>query len=553
MNRSTFLPGKRAWKLLTLTLVFIHFNVNGQDAFNYFCRVYFRDKGANTELSYSSSDLLSIRAIDRRSKAGITAPDYRDLPVFKGYIDQIKELGFTFHCTSKWMNTALFKTKSMPDTALLKSLPFVSDAKIVKKPIGKSRYYNKLDLFSDAEDLPPFDRPLTMMHGDILHSSGYDGTGVLIAILDAGFTNADIVSSLSNLRNRNGIKYTWDFVNNDQSVYNYHYHGTAILSVLAGVSEGNIQGTAPGADFILLRTEDASTEFSVEEDFWTAAAEFADSAGADIISSSLGYFNFDEPSLNYKFSDLDGNTAFVTRAADVAASKGILVVCSAGNERNNAWKHILVPSDGDSVLSIGAVDGNGMISSFSSAGPSSDGRVKPDNTAMGVSVIAQTELSSFVRMNGTSLSCPVLSGMAASLKQAAPNATNIEIINALHRAGDRFSVPDTLYGYGTPDMIKALDYLQELHLKLPEKGTLTWPNPTTGDFEVNFRDSPGSLVIEIYSSSGSLIFRKEFPDYAGRNIALKVLSGKPQGIYLIKLKTGKGTFVNKIIKLNDLR
>jgi subtilisin family serine protease len=392
-----------------------------------------------------------------------------------------------------------------------------------------------------------------MMHGDILHSSGYDGTGVLIAILDAGFTNADIVSSLSNLRNRNGIKYTWDFVNNDQSVYNYHYHGTAILSVLAGVSEGNIQGTAPGADFILLRTEDASTEFSVEEDFWTAAAEFADSAGADIISSSLGYFNFDEPSLNYKFSDLDGNTAFVTRAADVAASKGILVVCSAGNERNNAWKHILVPSDGDSVLSIGAVDGNGMISSFSSAGPSSDGRVKPDNTAMGVSVIAQTELSSFVRMNGTSLSCPVLSGMAASLKQAAPNATNIEIINALHRAGDRFSVPDTLYGYGTPDMIKALDYLQELHLKLPEKGILTWPNPTTGDFEVNFRDSPGSLVIEIYSSSGSLIFRKEFPDYAGRNIALKVLSGKPQGIYLIKLKTGKGTFVNKIIKLNDLR
>jgi hypothetical protein len=156
-------------------------------------------------------------------------------------------------------------------------------------------------------------------------------------------------------------------------------------------------------------------------------------------------------------------------------------------------------------------------------------------------------------MNGTSLSCPVLSGMAASLKQAAPNATNIEIINALHRAGNRFSVPDTLYGYGTPDMIKALDYLQELHLKLPEKGILTWPNPTTGDFEVNFRDSPGSLVIEIYSSSGSLIFRKEFPDYAGRNIALKVLSGKPQGIYLIKLKTGKGTFVNKIIKLNDLR
>ena len=171
---------------------------------------------------------------------------------------------------------------------------------------------------------------------------------------------------------------------------------------------------------------------------------------------------------------------------------------------------------------------------------------------MGVSVSTQTELSSFGRMNGTSLSCPVLSGMAASLKQAVPNATNIEIVNALHRAGDRFSVPDTLYGYGTPDMLKALDYLQEAHLKLPEKGTLAWPNPTTGEFFINFSDPPGKLVIEIFNSSGNLIYREDYPEYAGRNIPIRVLSGKPQGIYLIKLETEKGTFVDKIIKFNDL-
>jgi subtilisin family serine protease len=439
----------------------------------------------------------------------------------------------------------------MPDTALLKSLPFVADAKIVKKPVGKSRYSDKHDLITASADLQPYNRPLTMLNGDVLHSSGYNGAGVLIAVIDAGFTLSDHITSLTNLRNRKGIKYTWDFIKNDPLVYDYHEHGTAVLSVLAGQSEGNIEGTAPGADFILLRTEDSSSEFSVEEDFWAAAAELADSAGVDIISSSLGYYNFDEPSLDYKFSDLDGKTTFVTRVADMAASKGILVVCSAGNERNTPWIHIIAPADGDGVLAVGAVDGNGLISSFSSAGPSSDGRVKPDNTAMGVSVATQTSLSSFTRMNGTSFSCPVLSGMAATLLQAIPDATNIEIIDAIHHAGDRYSAPDTLYGYGTPDMIKALDYIQKLHLKLPDNGILTWPNPTTGEFEINFSDSPGRLIIEIFTLYGSLVYRRDFSEYAGRNLAIRALSDKPQGIYLIKLKTGKGTFINKIIKLNN--
>ncbi len=201
-----------------------------------------------------------------------------------------------------------------------------------------------------------------MVNGYPLHNSGYDGTGILIAVLDGGFTYADKATSLAALRNRNGIKYTYDFVNRNQYVYSYHTHGTSVLSVLAGQISGAIQGTAPDADFLLLRTEDVSSEFPVEEDFWAAGAEFADSAGADIISSSLGYCTFDDFVMNYKFSDLDGNTAFVTRAADIAASKGILVVNSAGNERNKTWLRIIAPSDGDSVLAAGAVDGNNIIS-----------------------------------------------------------------------------------------------------------------------------------------------------------------------------------------------
>ena len=307
--------------------------------------------------SIQLSDLLSPRAITRRQKAGIQVPDFRDIPVEQDYLNQISLLGLKLHSTSKWMNTALFKSQSAFDINILLNLPFVSDVKIVKTPGKKSRFNNKLDFQVTQSDFPPFDRPITMINGLRMHDSGYDGKNILIAILDGGFINADEISSLSDLRTRNGIKKTYDFVKNNRSVIIPATHGTAVLSVLAGNIPGQIEGTAPGADYLLLKTEDVESEFPCEEDFWAAGAEFADSSGADIISSSLGYFNFDDPSLNYKYSDLDGNTAFVTRAADIAASKGILVVNSAGNERNKVWKRIIFPSDGDSVLAVGAVDG----------------------------------------------------------------------------------------------------------------------------------------------------------------------------------------------------
>jgi hypothetical protein len=348
-----------------------------------------------------------------------------------------------------------------------------------------------------------------MINGYQLHDSGYDGKDVLIAILDGGFINADNISSLTDLRLRNGVKTTYDFVKNNKSVYNSSAHGTAVLSVLAGKVPGQIEGTAPGADFLLLKTEDVESEFPCEEDFWAAGAEFADSAGADIISSSLGYFNFDDPTLNYKYSDLDGNTAFVTRVVDIAASKGILVVNSAGNERITAWKRIIFPSDGDSVVAVGAVDGNKIISDFSSAGPSADGRIKPDNVAMGVSVPVQTSDSSIGRSSGTSFSCPILSGMAACLMQAVPRALNSDIIEALHSSADRYNYPDSLYGYGIPDILLVLTKLQNLFLKIPEKGIIVSPNPTTGNFEIIFPSPPEKVTIELISMTGKLIFRQE--------------------------------------------
>jgi subtilisin family serine protease len=546
------LKNKRIQPLFVLFLIFTCTILSGQSGqFNYFYRVYFRDKGEYNTESFSASQLLSERSLERRARSAIPVPDTRDLPVFPGYLAGVSSLGLTLHCTSKWMNTGLFKTNLPVDPGILLSMPYVADVKIVKNPAGKSGHTDKLAFPAEQADAPPYDRPISMVNGLPLHPSGFNGHGILIAVLDGGFLNADIVSSLQHLRNRHGIKGTYDFVDNDAFVYSYHNHGTAVLSVLAGQIDGMIEGTAPGADFLLLRTEDTGSEFPVEEDLWAAGAEFADSAGADIISSSLGYSTFDDPSLNYKFSDLDGNTAFVTRAADIAASKGMLVICSAGNERNKTWQRILAPSDGDSVISVGAVDGYSLISAFSSAGPSADRRIKPDITTMGVSVTVQTDVSLITRSSGTSFSCPVLSGMAACLMQAVPAAVNIEIIDALHYSADRYSLPDSLYGYGIPNMLTALEQLQDRHVIKPDIGSVAGPNPTTGDVEITFREAPGSILIEIFNASGTVFFRKEFEEYAGRTLRIQSLNNMRQGMYFIRVITGTGTFTHKIIKLSN--
>ena len=551
MNEYPPMKGKTIKHTAALIFFFSACILNGQtDSYRYFYRVYFTDKNININITDPSS-LFSERAIERRQKSGIPAPDFRDLPVFSGYLNQIKSLGLSLHCTSKWLNTGLFKTAEPINADILLTLPFVKDVKTVKSPAGKSVFTDKLDFIAFESDFPPYDKPLTMIGGHSLHNAGFDGKGILVAVLDGGFNDAEIIPSLELLRKRKGIKATRDFVTGNVNVYDHHTHGTAVLSVLAGQIEGVIRGTAPGADFMLFRTEDTADEFPVEEDFWAAAAEFADSAGADIITSSLGYAYFDDPLLNYKFTDLDGNSAFVTRAADVAASKGILVFCSAGNERNKNWKRILAPSDGDSVMCIGAVDENEIISVFSSAGPSADGRVKPDIAAMGVSVTLQTSPSSVSIASGTSFSCPVMSGITACLLQAVPAATNAGIMKAIHQSADRYNSPDSLYGYGIPDMSLALTKLQDEVLRIPENALIIFPNPTTGDVEIIFREQPESIRLEIFSSSGRIIHSKYFSTFAGRSLRITALNHREQGVYFVRLTTGTGVYLHKIIKINS--
>ena len=550
MRSLNLLHGKGVKIFIALVLLSTAIRSYGQTpTYSYFYRVYFNDKGYNK--NYSPEDLLSSRALNRRKKAGIPVPDFRDLPVNKDYLNRISESGYKLHCTSKWMNTALFKTQFSANISSLLNLPFVRDIKIVKSPGKKAGFNDKLDFQVTQADPNAYDRPVTMLNGKSLHNSGYDGRGILIAILDGGFTYADQISSLLSLRSRSGVKKTYDFIKNSEFVYSSSSHGTAVLSVLAGNKPEFIEGTATGADYLLLKTEDVDSEYPVEEDFWAAGAEYADSIGADIISSSLGYYYFDDPSMNYKYSDLDGNTAFVTRVADIAASKGILVVNSAGNERNKEWRRIIFPSDGKSVLAVGAVDGNNNISSFSSAGPSIDGRVKPDNAAMGVNVPVQVEITAFGRSSGTSFSCPILSGMAACLLQAVPKALNTDIIEVLHTSADRYNSPDSLYGYGIPDMVNALVKLQDKYITMPLEESIVGPNPTTGNIEIIFRQPPEKLTIEIVSMTGKMIYRNDYQDYAGRSLVITELQNREQGMYFIRIIKGTVVKVYKIIKLRN--
>jgi len=448
------------------------------------------------------------------------------------------------------MNTGLFKSINPVNTSLIENLPFVSKVLTVKHPGVKTTKPDKLELVIDDRDALPYDNPVSMLNGEVVQSSGFNGKGVLIAVLDGGFYKANTISSLAALRARKGIKGTYDFVRKSPEVYSYHNHGTAVLSVLAGDILGYLRGSAPDANYWLFRTEDVSSEFPVEEDFWVAAAEFADSIGVDIISSSLGYFTFDDPEMDYKYEDMNGMSAFVTKAADIAFSKGILVVSSAGNERDNPWKHIIAPSDGFNVLCIGAVDGYNVISSFSSAGPSADGRIKPDNVAQGVAVTVQVNDTGVVRASGTSFSCPVLSGMCACIIQAVPDAKPTDIINALHQCSDKYFNPDSLYGYGLPDIKAVIDTLQSFIVLKPGIIIAAGPNPFTDYIEFRFAEEPGYINVEIFTISGLTVYKRNYARYISRTFRINEQEIPGHGVYFARITIAKGSSVFKIIKLN---
>lgn len=427
-----------------------------QDTLKY--RISLKDKAA-TEYSLKKPEkYLSAKAIERRRKQNLPI-DSTDLPVCRKYIDEIRKQGVKIVVTGKWDN---FVTVSCNDTTLIDriaALPFVlSTEKVWISPgAGKPSMATERDSVLNQPTIHPdsiYGRAITqiqMSNGDKLHEAGFKGQGMTIAVIDAGFHNVDKITAMQNIR----ILGTKDFVNQQADIFAESSHGMSVLSCIGMNRPDIMTGTAPEASFWLLRSEDEYSEHLVEQDYWSAAVEFADSVGVDVINTSLGYYSFDDKSKNYKYRDLDGRHALMSRQASHIADKGMILVCSAGNSGAGSWKKTTPPGDADNVLTVGAIDKRAVLATFSSVGNTADHRVKPDVVAVGVgSDVIRTD-GNQGRANGTSFSSPIMCGMVTCLWQACPTLTAKEVIELVRRSGDRAGFPDNIYGYGVPDMWKA--------------------------------------------------------------------------------------------------
>jgi len=446
---------KRAYLLMTY---FIFLGVS--DAFSqtkYKYLVLFNDKNNSPYSVNSPLDFLSQKAIDRRFKQGITIKP-TDFPPNTAYISSIQQTGATVIYKSRWMNAALVEATETQKNTIL-GLPSVKGIEF-NRPLKQVRQQSVKDKFAieNTESLNYGDATsqIQLLGADAMHNLGFHGEGMLVALLDDGFLNVNTSACLQHLVQQNKIVKVYDFVDNDNAVYTQGGHGTAVLSTMAGYIENQMISPAFGASVALFRTEDISSETPLEEANWLFAAEMADSLGADIISSSLGYSTFDNSVDNYTPSMMDGKTALSTRAADLAAATGMVVVISAGNSGNDpSWQIITAPADADSVLAIGAVTRTGAYASFSSRGNSADGRIKPDVVAVG-SGTALCNTSGFASTsNGTSFSAPLVAGLVAGFWQANPYLTAQEVTRAIRKSGHQFSSPTIQLGYGYANFSRA--------------------------------------------------------------------------------------------------
>ena len=434
-----------------------------------------KDKAGTPYFINDPSRFLTGRSIERRTRYGIPL-DSTDLPINPAYLDSIRASGnVTILNESKWLNQVCIQTTDASALNKIRAYPFVlGTAPIAARTSPAAATGKKIAVARELRPLRPMnpDRPTDLYNygtaypqvslhaAQFLHDLGFRGEGMQLAMMDAGFYHYRSLPTFDSILQNNQVLGTWDFVANESSVDEDNAHGMQCLSTIAANNPGSFIGTSPKTSFYLFRTEDASAEYPVEEQNWAAAAEKADSLGADVFSVSLGYNIFDNSSFNYTYADMDGNTSIIARACDLSARKGILVVVAAGNDGNNDWKYLSTPADADSVLTVGAVGANRQVAGFSSFGPSSDGQIKPDVAAIGLgTVVADQNSGAPVYGNGTSFACPVMAGIATCLWQAFPEVNNMALIAALRASSDKWQAPDDRTGYGIPNVKNAFVFL----------------------------------------------------------------------------------------------
>lgn len=549
---------------IAFTLLLWFFSIPCKSQYSRFLIELTDKKGTQYNLN-SPEFYLSPESIQRRKLYGIGV-DSTDLPITPAYLDSIKNSGkVEILSSSKWLNMVLVKTTDPSALNKISQFPFVKR----RSPIGNrpivlehqktpdivfdtSTVFHINKTLNTALDYGRSNQQILIHEGEFLHNAGFTGNGVKIAVFDAGFFKYQNIGAFDSIRLNDKIKLTKDLVENTNSVNEDDAHGMYCLSILAANIPGTMIGTAPQASYYLFRTEDVASEYPIEEFYWVAAAEMADSIGVKMISSSLGYSTFDDPSFNYSYPMLNGRTTMISKGASLAAKKGMIVMNSAGNEGNKPWKYIIAPADAEDILSVGAINTLKQVASFSSYGPTSDNRVKPEIASIGWNTFIISTTGALVQGNGTSFSNPNIAGLIACLWQAFPEFNNREIMDAVKKSSDRFSNPDARTGYGIPNMRIAFGLLEkERNTRraitiLKNERIKVYPNPFGEKITLLYHhEKSGILKLKLFNLEGKFLKDWDFNTMAGeyQYFQLSDLSALPHGEYYLRFEdlTGTGT------------
>lgn len=527
-------------------------------------QIEFRDKKQSEYSLNQPEKYLSERALDRRNKQRISI-DSSDLPINPDYLKEISKItSVRILSESKWFNDVVVEINDTSILSKLKDLVMIKKVRrlpgsFVKSAEEKKKKFDFEEIqTTSSESQSEYGsayRQTSMLNADYLHMKGYRGENMRIAVIDAGFTNVWFSPHFTHLYADGRIISVYNFVDRNDSVYDHSTHGNRVLSTMASYIPNVMTGTAPKAEYILLRSEDGADEYLLEEYLWTEAAEYADSAGSDLINSSLGYSTFDDSTQNHSFEDMNGVTTRISRSAVLAAKKGILVFNSAGNSGNNSWQKITAPGDARDILTIGAVDSMAMLANFSSRGPTADGRIKPDVAAMGKLATIGLDDGTVALSNGTSFSSPIMAGAGACLWQANPNKSAKEIAAAIIKSADRYNFPDTNYGYGIPDFYLADAILKGMSngREWGENSLQYFPNPFSIEFTIAMRLKTTQYAeIEIYNSFGQSVGKYTFKVEGSKTSIIYLdseLAGLQAGMYILKVATNDFSKEVRVVKL----
>ncbi len=515
--------------------------------------IRFTDKNDSPYSLSRPEEFLSQKSIDRRLRFGIGF-DELDIPVNQHYINEVLSMGpGILHHKSKWFNAITIITEDSLWLDQVRLLPFVAEVKSGRAEAATS-FIDKFQIEDVAlrstvegqacDSLLMYGmawRQTDMLNVQWLHNMGYLGNGIDIAQFDAGWNRTDILPAFEHLRNEGRIKMVKDFVWSDNpNVYTYNSHGTSVLSIMAAWLPGEMVGAAPEANYYLFRTEDPFSEFPVETDNWAVAAELCDSIGIDIINSSLGYSLFDDATYDFTYGDMNGSTVHCSIAAAIAARKGIIVVNSAGNSGDDPWRYLTAPSDAEGILGVGAVDAESNHAWFSSYGPSADGRVKPDVSAMGAATAYAAQDSTIRTGNGTSFSSPLIAASVACLYQAIENASPWKIREAVIQSASTYNAPTDSLGHGIPDFQSAWFKLQG---PMPAQGDFlasVYPNPCNQSMRLILRDAKSCAVrYSVYDAMGRRCSENQgsaVTDESGVILLDSIVSKLPAGSYTLHIQ-----------------